>query len=66
MLLENPYSPKIQSINATVEYKNGLAFVTTDEIIGSSIIRATIIYQLHDRIWKIVFHGAVSSTESQT
>lgn len=66
MILENPHSPKIRSTNATVEFKDGSAFVTTDEIIGSGIIRAINIYQLHDGKWEMVFHGAVSSTASQT
>ena len=66
MILENPLSPKIRSTNATVKFKDGSAFVTTDEIIGSGIIRAMNIYQLHDGKWEMVFHGAVSSTASQT
>jgi len=66
MILENPHSPKIRSTNATVEFKDGSAFVTTDEIIGSGIIRAMNIYQLHDGKWEMIFHGAVSSTVSQT
>lgn len=66
LILANPNSPEIWSINVTVELRDGAAFVTCDELIGDSTIRALNIFQLHGSKWVMVFHGALPSTSWST
>jgi hypothetical protein len=66
MILQNPNSPKIRAVNTRVEFRDGLAFVTCDELVGGGVIRAMNIFKHKNGRWQMLFHGAASTVSSQT
>ena len=65
-ILENPESPKIKFQNAKVEFREGMAMVTCDELLAGGSIKALNIFRLEDGAWKMVFHGAAASASTDT
>jgi len=65
-ILENPESPKIEFRNAKVEFREGMAMVTCEELLPGGSIKALNIFRLEDGAWKMVFHGAAASASTGT